>query len=67
MPSSVINSFSYHAESKILTIIFVSGYKYHYINVPQTVFNSFKSATSKGRYFNERIKNKFRFKKVQHR
>ncbi|MFD2287464.1 KTSC domain-containing protein [Pedobacter petrophilus] len=65
MPSSVIKYFSYQPESKLLTITFVTGLVYQYTNVPERTFKLFKAATSKGRYFNYHIKEKFKFQKLE--
>jgi len=62
MPSSVIKSFSYDPATSALNIIFVSGNIYVYENVPEAVYLKLKSAESKGRFFNSRIKNKYVFR-----
>lgn len=64
MPSSVIKHFNYETASKSLTITFVSGFIYQYQNVSPKTFNLFKAATSKGRYFNYHIKDKYKFLKL---
>jgi len=64
MPSSVISSYHYDAEHKVLKIIFVSGMVYLYKKVPADVFDEFKSAFSKGIYFNQHIKNNYEFERV---
>jgi len=64
MPSSVIQHFEYDSTSKILKITFVTEMEYHYKNVPEKIYKSFKIATSKGKYFNHYIKDKFKFKKA---
>jgi hypothetical protein len=56
VPSSVIRSFSYSANNSELSITFVSGRRYVYIDVPQDVFDAFKAATSKGSFFNQEIR-----------
>jgi hypothetical protein len=65
MPSSVINHFSYDPDAATLNIIFVSGIRYKYKNVPPEVYNMLKAAGSKGRYFNHFIKGKFKYKKIK--
>ncbi len=65
MPSSVINRLDYDDKSRDLIIVFVSGMKYKYKNVPQNIFDGFKKVTSKGRYFNKSIKDKFAFEKME--
>lgn len=64
MPSSVIRKYFYRPEFEILTIIYVSGAVYDYLEVPEEVFDDFRAAFSKGTYLNKKIKPFFRFEKV---
>lgn len=64
MPSTVISSFHYNPETKLLTIVFVTGMVYGYKNVPLDVYEEFKSAFSKGTFFNRFIKPKYSFQKL---
>jgi hypothetical protein len=64
MPSSVIKSMDYDAAAAVLKIIFVSGVIYEYKNVPENVYQSMKSSSSKGAYLNTHIKNNFEYKKL---
>lgn len=64
MPSSVIQSFYYDAESKQLVIAFVSGIRYQYLDVPKRLHIRFKSAFSKGIFFNKYIKGHYQFNKL---
>jgi len=64
MPSSVINYFNYDERTKSLKITFVTGMVYRYKKVPQKIFEMFKQAESKGKYFNMFIKDKYSFHKV---
>lgn len=65
MPSSVIRHFSYNSPTQTLVITFVAGLVYHYQKVPEEVYKMLRDASSKDRYFNYYIKNKFTFKKVE--
>jgi hypothetical protein len=65
MPSSVIASFYYDAETSTLTIIFVSGMIYRYEDVPESVYHAMKASGSKGTYFNQYIKGKYEFERVE--
>jgi hypothetical protein len=56
VPSSAIRSFSYSAKNSELSITFVSGRRYVYIDVPQDAVDAFKAATSKGSFFNNEIR-----------
>ncbi len=64
MPSTVIASIKYNAATCALTISFVSGLIYEYKNVPETTYNQLQNARSKGIFFNQHIKGKYRFEKI---
>ena len=63
MPSSVIASFYFNADTKTLQIKFVSGLTYLYYHVPSSVYEAFAHAKSKGSYFNRYIRDQYIFKK----
>ncbi|WP_300598429.1 KTSC domain-containing protein [Niabella sp.] len=63
MPSTVIAQFHYHAGTKTLEIHFVSGAIYDYYEVPEAVYQAFKTASSKGAYFNQHIKEVYSFER----
>lgn len=60
MPSTVISSFSYNAETRRLRITFVTHKEYEYIDVPEEVYNAMKNAWSKGIFFNHHIRNDYK-------
>ena len=64
MTSTVIASFQYDAAKSLLTIRFVSGAVYTYFDVPQEVYNDFKGSFSKGIYYNQNIKGKYGYSRV---
>jgi hypothetical protein len=64
MPSSVIRKFSYIAEKNALEITFVSGKRYRYLGVPETLYQQMREAFSKGEFFNEHIRDHFGFERV---
>jgi hypothetical protein len=62
MPSSVIKRSEYDPERRVLTIWFVpSGRAYDYRDVPQRVYDRLRHATSKGRFFNAHIRDRYAF------
>ncbi len=65
MPSSVIRSFSYDPESRELEILFTTGRRYVYFDVPADEVTSFEAAFSKGRYFNARIRDFYSFEELE--
>lgn len=65
MPSTVIKSFNYDAEKQILTVTFITGRQYEYLNVAEENYLAMKSAFSKGEYFNTHIKKQHAFRKLK--
>ncbi len=61
MPSSVIRSFDYRPDSAELDILFTTGRRYVYHDVPSAVVSALAAAGSKGHYFNARIRGRFRY------
>jgi len=61
MPSTVVRSYCYDAETAELLINFQSGRSYTYQDVPQGVASGLRYAPSKGIYFNRHIRDKFSF------
>lgn len=59
MPSSVIQTLVYDKDERQLTVRFVSGRVYSYADVPAEIATGFATATSKGHYFNEYVRDRF--------
>ena len=64
MPSSVITKFDYDAAHATLTVVFVTGRVYRYFAVPATLAAEFRSAPSKGAFFNTRVRDRFPFREI---
>ncbi|QHS56880.1 KTSC domain-containing protein [Mucilaginibacter sp. 14171R-50] len=64
MPSTVIAHIGYDAETKKLTIVYVSGHTYVYHSVPETVYKDLKASRVKGRYLRFFVKDKYLFEKI---
>lgn len=62
--SENILNIEYDSFNQVLTVYFVSVGKQQYLDVPYQVYDSFLNAKSKGRYFNESVKDKFESKKI---
>ena len=60
MPSSVIRSYHYDPAQRRLDLIFVSGRRYRYHDVPEETWRAMRSAFSKGKFFNAHIREQFR-------
>ena len=64
MPSTVVRRFHYQPERRELVIEFVSGRIYIYSGVPEDVAKGLEIASSKGRYFNLRIRDHYDCREV---
>ncbi|RWP33079.1 MAG: KTSC domain-containing protein [Mesorhizobium sp.] len=65
MPSTSIRKMAYDPDSRILSVWFVASDKRHeFEEVPPATFAAFKAAFAKGRFFNEHIRNRFRYRQV---
>ena len=60
--SSNIYSVGYDENNCILYVDFRSGSRYEYFSVPKAEFIELLNASSKGRYFNSNIRNKYEYK-----
>jgi hypothetical protein len=64
MPSSVIRYFQHDPESAELLVVFQTGKRYRYHGVPAEVAEGMRLAFSKGEYFNEHIRDRFSFERL---
>jgi len=62
--SSSLSSIGFTRETRVLEIEFRSGALYRYHGVPRAVFEDSKKAESKGRYFSQFIRGKYRFQRI---
>ena len=63
--SSVIAAVGYDEDREVLEVEFASGAVYRYLNVSPDVFENFRFARSKGRFFNEQIKDAYRWERAE--
>ena len=63
--SSNISSIGYDDKRLILEVEFVWGAIYQYSNIPGEVASDLMCANSKGRYFNDHIRGRYLFRRVQ--
>ncbi|MCW0199829.1 KTSC domain-containing protein [Sphingopyxis sp.] len=61
--SSIIDRIIYDDEARTLCISFRGTGKYIYEGVPAALFEAFCRAASAGSFFNERIKDRYRFRR----
>ena len=59
MPSTAIRDFSYNVATRQLVVTFVTGRVYAYAEVPPDVHNAFRASGSKGRFFNQEIRDHY--------
>ncbi|WP_394793141.1 KTSC domain-containing protein [Armatimonas sp.] len=62
--SSNVRSVGFDSSSQILEVEFHNGGVYHYYGVPESIYRGFMAAGSKGTYLNDRIKDRYRYRKV---
>jgi KTSC domain len=61
MPSTVIRSFDYDPRCRELVLVFQSGRRYIYQDVPREIFAGMQAASSKGEFFNAYVRERFDF------
>ena len=61
MPSTVIKRFDYRPEVRELDVLFTTGRRYVYHDVPPETVEAFRAAFAKGVHFNRRIRGRYRF------
>ncbi|HKS85442.1 MAG TPA: KTSC domain-containing protein [Pseudolabrys sp.] len=67
MPSTAIADIKYDAGRERLTVIFVTGCTYEYVDVPAEVAASFQSSFSKGAFFDSYIRDRYDFREMHRR
>ncbi len=65
MPSTVIRRFDYRAEARELDILFTTGRRYVYHDVPPEAVDALRAAFAKGVHFNRRIRGRYRFTEME--
>ena len=62
--SSSLRSVGYDKSRKLLEVEFCSNRIYQYSNVPAHIYCNLMSASSKGKYYNAHIRDKFRHEQL---
>jgi hypothetical protein len=65
MPSAVIRSFAYRADARELDLLFTTGRRYVYEDVPPEAAEALRNAFAKGRHFNARIRGRYPFRELE--
>lgn len=63
--SSVFYAAAYAESQARLYLLFHSGEVYRYFDFPQWQYQEFLAADSKGRYFGDRIRGRFRYERIR--
>ena len=61
MPSTVIRSIDYRPDARELDVLFTTGRRYLFHDVPPEAAEAFRAARIKGRHFNSRIRGRYSF------
>jgi hypothetical protein len=64
MPSTAIRTLFYDPAKHDLWVTFITGRRYVYAGVPMDVFDRFKTAPSRGAFFNHEIRDRYAFREV---
>ena len=62
--SEMIESVGYDEELRVLDVVFSSGDKYRYEDVPPFEYEGLMVAESKGQYMHKRIIGRFKYKRI---
>lgn len=57
----------YRSDHNLLQLGFHNGSVYDYFDVPPDIYHALLASDSKGRYFNQHIRNRFPTRQVHHR
>lgn len=63
--SSLLSAIAYNPQKKELELAFNSGSHYLYHQIPEGVYEELLNAESKGRYFNDHIKDLYNFTRLK--
>jgi len=64
LQSTSLNAAIWQGQNAFLELEFQSGAIYRYLGVPEEVYQELLCAESRGRYFNQRIRNRFSYVKI---
>jgi DNA-binding transcriptional regulator GbsR (MarR family) len=64
MPSTAIRYFRYDAHKRELQVTIITGRRYAYYDVPPEVFEAFRTAFSKGAFFNREIRDRYAYREI---
>jgi hypothetical protein len=62
--SGAIAAVQYHAAQQWLDIELTNGRAYRYLDVPPAIYRAFMAADSKGRYYNDHIRDVYLYERL---
>jgi hypothetical protein len=62
--STNIREAGFDAETNELEIVFADGARYRYRSVPESIYQELVSARSAGRYFHQKIRDRYSYTRV---
>jgi hypothetical protein len=65
MPSTVIRTIAYRPETRELEVLFTTGRRYLFRDVPPDAAEAFARARIKGRHFNTRVRGRYPFEEME--
>lgn len=65
MSSTAIRSFNYQPGSSSLVVVFQTGRRYAFYDVPAAVFEAMQAARSHGAFFRERIRDRYSWSRLE--
>ena len=65
LDSTSLDRVGYDPALKVLLVVFRDRSSYHYLGVPDAVFENLRAAPSKGAYFNRAIRGAYHFLPVR--
>lgn len=63
--SSNLASVGYDSSTQLLEVAFLNRSVYQYFGVPSSVYMQLMNASSHGSYFNQHIRDRYRYRKVR--
>jgi KTSC domain-containing protein len=64
MPSRAIRDLFYVPAKRELWVTFVTDWRYAYDDIPPDVFDAFKTASSRGAFFNREIRGRYAYREL---
>lgn len=62
--STTVQRISYEEKTSTLEVEFHNGSIYQYFDVPEQIWNAFKTADSKGQFIHQNLKGYYRYSRV---